>query len=84
LFTNLKIEADKWPWSTLLIAERVDKATWIQMRDTIPTIMPQKGISSGHDTRYTFKDTYVDLSLDAERLGHLSEDCDGTGRGYLA
>lgn len=84
MFTNLKIEADKWPWSTLAITERVDQATWIQLRDTIPTIMPQNGIGSGHDVRYTFKDTYIDLNHEVEELASLSEHCDGIPRDYLA
>ena len=72
MFTNLKIEADKWPWATLLIPERVDQATWIEMQDTIPTIRPQNGIGSNHDVRFYFNDTYVDLVHDMERGSELS------------
>lgn len=82
MFTNLKIEADKWPWSTLLITERIDQATWIQMQDTIPTIRMQNGIGSSHDVRFYFNDTYVDLCKDVRRNADLSEASDGVG-GYL-
>lgn len=82
MFTNLKIEADKWPWSTLLITERVEQATWIEMQDTIPTIRPQNGLGSSHDIRFQFKDMYTDLRHEVERLAELSENADGVG-GYL-
>lgn len=82
MFTNLKIEADKWPWSTLAITERVEQAKWIEMQDTIPTIRPQNGLGSSHDIRYQFKDMYTDLCHDVQRWGELSENSDGTG-GYL-
>ncbi len=76
MFTNLKIEADKWPWSTLLIAERVDQATWIELQDTIPTIRAQNGIGSNHDVRHLFNDAYVDLVYDVEKLSNLSKRAD--------
>ena len=76
MFTSLKIEADKWPWSTLLIAEKIDKATWRELQDTIPTIRPQNGIGSSHDVRYLFNDAYVDLVHDVEELSNLSKSAD--------
>lgn len=81
MFTNLKIEAAKWPWSTLMISERVDQATWIESSNTIPTVIMQNGIGSSHDIRYYFNDTYVDLSKDVEHLRDLSVLAD---RNYLA
>ncbi len=78
MFTNQKIEAALWPWSTLALQEGVDKVSWIENSAMVPTIMPQGGIGTRSDTRRLFQDTYSDLSKDVEHMADLSMRADST------
>ncbi len=82
MFTNQKIEPSQWPWSSLQIIQQPDQAMWLAESGTIPTIMPQNGIGSGHDVRATFKDSYLDLNHEVEYLSKLSQAADSCN--YLA
>lgn len=78
MFTNQKIEAALWPWSTLAVQEGVDRVSWIENSSMVPTIMPQGGIGTRSDTRPLFQDTYTDLSKEVRYITDLSIRADST------
>lgn len=65
-----------WPWAYLQSIESQHTIDWIELREEIPTIHNLNGISSEHDIRNTFKDMYVDLSMDMQYSTELSMRCD--------
>lgn len=65
-----------WPWAYLQSIDRQNTVEWIEIREEIPTIYNLNGISSEHDIRNTFKDMYVDLSMDMQNSTELSMRCD--------
>lgn len=83
MFTNLKIESDKWPWSYLSVRENVDKATIRDTQERVPGNFPHNAIGTSDDVRNVFKDTYVDLCQEVEHLSELSQLADQTPREYL-
>lgn len=83
MFTNLKIESDKLPWSYLSIQDKLDQATWRDNQDKVPGNFPHNGIGTSDDIKNLFNDTYVDLCQEMEHLSELSQLADRTPVDYL-
>lgn len=76
MYNTQKIEPALWPWSYLQVTGIRDQETLQEIKDTVPTIMPQGNIGSNTDVHLHFNDSYVDLSKDVEYLNQLSINAD--------
>lgn len=81
MFTNQKIEPSQWPWAYLQSIQDQNTTQWIELREQIPVVYNLNGPSSEHDTRFVFKDLYVDLAREVTEETQLSIETDGE---YLA
>ncbi len=81
MFTTQKIDASLWPWAYLNSIDEQNTTKWVELRERVQVLYNLNGIGSEHDIRNTFRDMYVDLSLDAENGAQLSIQCD---QAYLA